>query len=194
MKTIEKIFLTFSFIGLLFLLQNYPFSEELLILFLGMLSILYMGFGFFIFNNVSFNNIFRKKTYSNKVLKIIASFVLGYSLSLLILGVLFKLMNWPFSNEMILIGLFLVFASFIISAFKYNKTQNFFYKNVLIRTVFWIIIGAFVFNLSKYDLIEYKYKNHPSYLKAYKKYLENPTEENENIMLEKRELMFEEYE
>src|SRR6478609_10274112 len=93
---------------ILFLL---PGGGLLVIWFLLISSMFYFFFGFAIFNNIRFRRIFKKESYKDSSARNIFSGILaGWSFSIAILGILFKIMSWTGAN----FNLTVAIISFII--------------------------------------------------------------------------------
>lgn len=158
-------------------LASLPGGNMLLILSLCFLSILYFYFGFALLNGISLRKVFKKSSYIGiSSMRIVGAIGVGISLSTLIIGVLFKLMSWPGSYFMLLIGLvfFGVFSAYALIKFFISKSS--FYFNILLRAFFFGSIGLLLLLLPSYTLSEIKYgKHHPAYVDALKALEADPT-------------------
>jgi hypothetical protein len=128
MKT-EKIFSAIILVGILMKLFHLPFAAPLLTLSLGTLSILYFPLGFY-FLNVKF----KKKNIG-------LSLISGLLLNIIPIGILFKLMHWPSSDQMLIVGIVSSVLLFVIISVVKNiksstneevkKTGELYQKNLL---------------------------------------------------------------
>ncbi|SEM12548.1 hypothetical protein SAMN04487910_4192 [Aquimarina amphilecti] len=178
------IFPIVTVIGIFIYLLDWPFGNELIILSLFGLSCLYFYFGFALFNNVSFREIFKKESYKNVSTKrIIGAIAAGFSISIVLLGMLFRVFRWPFGNQLLIIGVNFLNIVFIIGFVKIIKENRTFYKRLLIRVVFYAILGYVFLLLPSYAFLTLKYKNHPDYIEAVKQLDQDP----ENLELQKKE-------
>jgi len=180
------IFPIIAIIGILIYFFDWPYGNELIILSLFGLSCLYFYFGFALFNTISFRRIFKKESYSNiSALRIIGAIAAGFSISIVLLGVLFKIFRWPFGNQLLIIGVNFLNVVFIIGFVKIIKEQQPFYKRLMTRVVLYAVLGYLFLFLPTYTFLELKYKNHPDYIEAVKKIHKDP--ENRELQKEARE-------
>lgn len=186
MKIIERVLFGIGAIGLFSAMISYPFGNELLIISLGTLSLIYMLGSFFIFNNIPIKKIINKNTYLGKTKKLILSKIVGYLLAILVFGILFKFMSWPFSTEMLLLSVPLSLIALVFCIYLYSKNKTVFYKNTIFRLSIWFVIGLFMLNVSTLNILEFRHKNNPKLIEEYKKYIENQTEENEIVIEENK--------
>ena len=134
-----------------------------------LLSILYFNLGFALFNGIRLRNIFKKESYVGiKASRMIGCIGTGMALSLLIVGLLFKLLSWPGSFVNLMAGLFFVAVVLIISIIKLVTSKSSFYKWIIIRCVVLFTIGFICINLRPYAIMDFKYRNHPAFLAAFK--------------------------
>jgi hypothetical protein len=106
--------------------------------FLG-LAVLYFYFGFALFNGIGFKGIFKKESYIEiSKFKIFAAILVGVALSMICIGLLFKVQHWFGFAMYLYAGLTLSFVMLIIAVLKYNS----FYKLLLIRLIPFSLLGA----------------------------------------------------
>jgi len=173
-----------ALVGLLIYFLDWPYGNELIIISLFGLSCLYFYFGFAIFNKISFRKIFKKESYKGiSVWRIIGAICTGISISILLLGVMFKIFRWPFGNQLLIIGVNFLNVVFIIGFFKIIKEKRSFYQRLMVRVVFFGLLGYLFIFLSDYTFLELKYKNHPDYIEAVKRLDQDP----ENLELRQEE-------
>ena len=187
MKRLELyIFPSILVIGILFYLLGYPFSSMITITSLFGLSCLYFYFGFALFNNISFRKIFKKESYKDiSTWRIIGAICTGISVSIVLLGIMFKIFRWPFANQLLIIGVAFLNVIFVIGFVKIIKEKRLFYKRLLVRVVFYGVLGYIFLFLSDYAFLALKYKNHPDYIEAVKQLDQDP----DNLELRKKEQM-----
>ena len=180
MKLLEKIlgFVIIISISLHFMLL--PWMAIVTILCCLMLSCLYFYLSFFLLNNSGFKKTFKKKSYEDlTTLKTATSILLGIGYSIIPMGVLFKLLMWPGSKVMLLLGIIfstLVFLGIIISDIIYKKNLT---KSVIVRFTILISFGLSSYIISDVYIVKSKYREYPKYVNAYVNYLENP--ENDSL-------------
>ncbi|WP_226294376.1 GldL-related protein [Aquimarina algicola] len=180
MRKIEILLLSFSCLGFLMFILNYPFGSIILILSLLSLSSIYFFLGFWLFHHHRFGLIFNKKSSFAKVIGRIAT---GIGISIVILGIMFKLFRWPFANQNLMIGLCFCTLIMILSLIMFIAKKDIFYKTIAIRTVFYVLIGLLLLLLPSYTFIKIKYRDYPKYIEVVKKLEADPN----NILLQQEE-------
>ena len=192
MRYLEIGLFVLSIFSLSCFLINWPGAALVSTLQLAALSSFYFYLGFAVFNNIGFSKIFNKTSYKSiSKLKIIGAICTGISLSILIIGILFKMKGWPGAKFTLMFGVFLSFIISVIALIKFINKKSYYYKFILSRTIFFITIGVFLVSIPQMTLINIKYKNHPKYIKLYENAMQNPDseeawqkvhEEEENII------------
>jgi len=168
MKT-EKVLLALFIISLIFKLMHWPGAGPIMILSLLILALCYFPFGFYFFSDKNL-----------KTQKIGISLVFGWLLSICIIGILFKLMYWPGSSPMLLIGTLTVVPLIGVAILLYVKSTEIlknYYKNLLIRTSVLFLLSLLCFLLPNSVLINHYYANEPELKELYLKQQENPEDE-----------------
>jgi len=139
MRKFELIVGIIAIVSFLFKLLHLPGSSILLVLSFSTLSIFYY-LSFALFNGIRLKDIFKSTSYKNTNAKrIIGAVGLGFALSALIMGALFKIQLWSGGVMQLTIGLILTGLIFIIAAVFYLRNKIVFYTRVFKRIV---IIGG----------------------------------------------------
>ncbi len=134
MKKIELILGVIAIIGIVLKLFHIPGGAALTILSLLTLSVFYYVFSFALFNGIRLRDIFKKEAYKEtNIWRIIGAIVIGWDLSIVIIGGLFKLQSWPGGNLELLIGLVIAIIILIIAMIFYLKNKAEYYKRIAIR-------------------------------------------------------------
>jgi len=144
MRAIERVLVI---IVVLLLIARLLFGNVEVILFitLSLLSIFYYCLGFFILNNLSFQHIFKRSTYKHiSILRIIGSIGASMLLSSLVVGILFKIMKYEGSVNLIVTGLISVAVVILISLVKYQFGKDRFYLDVVFKFAHWAVLGLIV--------------------------------------------------
>ena len=179
MNRLEKILGLIVLIALILKLTLILGGGILIVLSLSILAIIYYPFGFALFNQIGFKQIFKKDSYKAlSALRIIGAIGVGTALSIICVGLLFKLQHWPGSKINLLAGLITSLIILIIALIKYFKTKGDFYSRIIKRL---IIIGGFgliMLLISDLTIIKIQFRNHPDYIKAYELYMTNPQDES----------------
>jgi len=175
MKRIEYILIGIFLSGFIMNLFFLTGGGILLVLSASILAVLYYPGGLFLFNNLSFKGVFKKETYSGlSVLRVIGSVVAGIALSMICIGILFRLQSWPASGINLLAGLSVLLIVGIIAAYKFMAKEATVYKGILTRAIVYGILGLGLFLTSSEDIERFRYRNHPDYLDLYEKHLQDP--------------------
>lgn len=169
MKKTEIILWVVFAISILMKMFHIPGHGILMVLSSTILSLLYTYFGFALFNNIRFRNIFKKKSYKNiSTRNITIAIISGIIFGLAMLGVLFKFQSYPGTAALLnpgAIGIILIFITGIIFYFILNKKEIFF-KKLLIRTLLVGSISLFLFFVPDKNWYQWKYKEFPDYYEA----------------------------
>ena len=169
MKT-EKALLIVFIISLIFKLMHWPGAGVLMVLSLTFLALCYFPFGFYFFSDKNFKN-----------QKIGISILFGWLLSIAIIGIEFKLMFWPGSQVMLLVGCMsaavLLLAGFSLFKKSDEDLKNY-HKNLFTRTVVIFVLAMICLLLPNSVLINHYYANEPELRELYLKQQENPQDEN----------------
>jgi len=134
-----------AFIMQLFLV---PLST-LTVLSLLLLSIIYYGFGFALFNGIRFRKIFKKESYKEvNTGHIIIAVGAGIALGSTVVGLMFIFQNWLGAGMMLLSALSILIIVFIITLVLFLIYKSNVYARILKRI---FIIGGIAFLLSFYQ-------------------------------------------
>lgn len=148
MTKLEKILLIIAAVALILKLLSIPGMSLFLVISLLGLAMLYFYFGFALFNQIEFNNIFKKASYQKiKNIRILGAIGVGSALSIICIGSLFKIQHWLGSALYIYVGLSLAFVLMIISLIKFNKSKDEYYKTILIRLIPFSLFGVAILML-----------------------------------------------
>lgn len=197
MKKLERILILIAAFGLMFKLLNFPLSGLLLFISLMILGSLYFYLGFALFNNIQLKHAFKSESYKEiKTIQVVLSVCFGLGLSILTIGILFTLQNYPMQRIFISVGiittaLFLL-LNLIVSRAEL-KTQN----GKVLRAAVFIIIGVILLIIPPYSLDKIQYRNHPDYIEALIKLESDPNNEELIKQFEKEKfkmIMGDEYE
>lgn len=175
MKKIELSILFFILIGLSFRFALIPGGGPLIGLGMGMLSIFYYVLSFALFNGIKLRNIFKKASYQHtNAKKIVGAIGLGISLSILIIGILFKLQGLPGATPMLTIGLLTTGLILIVASIFFLRNRTAFYKRVFVRGVVYFFLGALLYLTSPNTLIDIFHRDNPEYASILKQVRAHP--------------------
>jgi len=187
MKKTEIIFAAMALIGLLFKCLFWPFAGLLITIGLLGLSCFYFYFSFALFNNIPLKKILKKESYTADIsekrdYRILIAVFWGTILSILLTGLLFYLMRWPFAFLLITAGIILSIPMLIISTIRFDKTKSTFYIRIFIRVAIIGGIALFFRLMPSTTWLEFQYRNHPKYIELLKDSWNDP----DNIELQKK--------
>ncbi len=145
MKKAEKILAVLIVVALVFRLLSLPGSFLLLVFSFPLLAIIYNPFGFAFFNNIRLRNIFKGESYKGvTVFRIIAAVITGIGLSLICIGSLFTIQQYPGADILIMSGFTVSVIILIASLANYVKTKKEFFSRILIRNIIVGAVGVFI--------------------------------------------------
>ncbi len=164
---------------LLILVFPVPFGLELFTLSMLLLSLCYFFGGFLLFNSIGLKNIGNRKAYEGvKSMRIIGSVLTGFVLSVLVIGILFVYMLWPFGYANLQTGLIMTGIVLIVSIMKNGSTTNdaSFYKRMILRVCIIGAVGMILRIIPAETFFEARCSNCPeSYIEAQKASIKDPT-------------------
>lgn len=148
MKAIERVLVIIFLLLLVVKLLYENVVDSILFIILSSLTIYYYCLGFFLLNRISFDQIFKRSSYEHiSTLRIIGSIGASMFLSSLVFGILFKLMEYKASVNLMVIGLISVALVIIISLVKYQLGKDRFYMNVVFKFAHWAVLGTIIYTL-----------------------------------------------
>ncbi len=180
MKKAEIIFGTLAIIGLTINLLDIPGGIVLTVLTLSIISTLYMYLSFALFNDIRLGKIFKKDSYKRiSTMKIVGAIMVGFALSITMIGILFKFQSWPGASFNLGFGLFWLLICSIVGLIKYLKTKSDYYTKIFKRIAIYGVIGLVLMILPRKTWLEVRNRNHPEYIEAVKKAWADP--ENQEL-------------
>lgn len=146
LRIVEKLLLITTVITLL--VRNYSEADSMYFtLSLLTLCCLYGWVGFLIFTGVRLRSVFKQVAYSHlKTADIIIAAIAGVSISMLIIGILFKAQYWPGATPNLAGGITCVTAITIISIIRL-KSNKVIYTAILTRTIPMIALAVILYNM-----------------------------------------------
>lgn len=185
LRFIEWILGALILIGIALTLALAPGSNIILVLSTSLLILFYSSLSFILFNGIRVRKMFTASSYKGiGVGRIIGAIAAGFALSAGLTGILFKLMFWEGSHQMIKSGLFFMIPVFVVGLIKYvASNRSAYYVKIFIRLLIIGSIGLILLQLSWFDV---KYRNHPELIKAFHQYNDNRTEENKQLLEEEK--------
>jgi hypothetical protein len=139
MNKLEKTLVIVTLVALILKYLAVPGMSLFVVIGLLGLALLYFYFGFALFNGIGFKGIFKKESYIEiSKYKIFAAVLVGVSLSMICIGLLFKVQHWFGFSTYLYAGLSLSLVMLVIAVLKYNS----FNKLLLIRLIPFSLFGA----------------------------------------------------
>ncbi|HMR55944.1 MAG TPA: hypothetical protein PLM56_06095 [Cyclobacteriaceae bacterium] len=182
MKKIEMVLFIAAALGAVLML-NVDDDSTLVILSFSSLSLFYFFLSFVLFNDIRLRDIFKKSAYHNtNAKKIIGAIVLGFTISIIIIGALFRFLLVEGGNLLHLFGLMVLIVILIINVILYLRSMEKYYVNTLIRTIIYGVLGVILFYTPHSAFLRIYYRGYPEYIELYKKLEANP--ENKELRYE----------
>lgn len=166
MDRIEKYLGIIIVISILLKFNLTPFSGILLMLSLTALAIFYFYFGKAIFNGVELKKSFKKESYKEiPNLIVVISNITGFGLSLVCIGIMFKLNYWTYSYMQIIVGLGIISLISLVAIVGWMKSKNDTYKRILKRTIIFIGFGLIIAFTPESIFAKIQFENNPNFIK-----------------------------
>lgn len=175
MKRTEQILVLLAVLAIILNLALVPGGVAFTLLTLMLLSSLYFCFSFALLNGIRLRKVFKKESYQGvSALQILGAICTGFTLSLLLIGILFKLLRWPGANVDLMVGLLLATIIAIVCVIRYFMNASVFCKRILTRTIIATVAGIILIMIPAQTIVHFKYRNYPAYLEAFDRYQEHP--------------------
>ncbi|MBA3901031.1 MAG: hypothetical protein H0X62_12625 [Bacteroidetes bacterium] len=152
-----------------------PYASIITVLTLSALSMIYFYLGIALFNDIKLKYALKKASYKfTSTMKIYGGIATGIALSMTTIGIMFKLQSWPGASFNLWPGLLGLTIISIIGGIKFMKDRTWFYKRIFVRVAIFGGMGLTFAIISERTLLEIKFKNHPEYVEALKKAMDEP--------------------
>jgi hypothetical protein len=178
MRKLEIILGAIALMGLIMKFFLIPGGSALFVPALMLLATVYYLLGFALFNNIRFRGIFKKESYKGiSAMHIIGAICTGFVLSVICVGILFKVQHYPGYVTYLIVGLIAVGIILIMSLLRFFKNRSPYYKQIFLRIAIWGILGLSLLVISESAMVRIQFRNHPDYIKAFEAYKANPQDE-----------------
>ena len=149
MKKTELLLGIITTIAIILRFMEIPYAGFLMTISLTTLAFFYFAFGLILFiNEINFKDVFKKETFKHiSKLRILGTFATGFSISLIIIGMLFKLGGYSPTNIVLVFGLILALIIMSISTIKFLKAKTDFYRQILSRIILVGGVGLIMLSL-----------------------------------------------
>lgn len=152
MKRIELVFVGTTALALLLKFLHLPFSAMLLIVSVSALAAVYMGYGVTLFNTAPVSHANAEELSSDFGSKRQAGTqYIGFAFALVLIGILFKMQQWPMAKIQLLVGLIALAVLFAFNLAQNLKTKTPINMGLAIRVA--IIGGVGLILLVKLQLM-----------------------------------------
>ena len=142
MKKLEKILIVLSLIGIAMKLVPVAGGATITVFGILLLALLYILFGFALFNGIRFRDIFKKRAYTGvKTSHILMSAFCGICLFFLLMGIMFKIQAWLGAAIELFSSSVLTTILFIACLIWYLSSPQQFLKNIFYRAVPLLVIA-----------------------------------------------------
>jgi hypothetical protein len=174
MRKIEITLLILVSLAILLNIFDIPGTLLLLTISICTTSMFYIVFGFCIFNQIRFRDIFKKEAYKNTNWKrILFAIAGGYTMALLLLGLLFRVSYWAGSGAILMFSILTAAIIMPIAIIKYIATKSSFCNRILLRLTLPCILAVFLYVMPASFIVNFKYRNNPEKLKEMKERFPN---------------------
>ncbi len=193
MKRIEIIGIIIAGILIVLRLIFGTFFNASLMVMLVLLSIYYLWFGFFLFNNITHDQLFSKPDrHKFNIFNISSSIIMGVVYSFTVISIMFAVFFYSKMNLMLGLSFFIIFLSLTFSVIydKYYKVDKQYLFQFYIRSAIYGIICLFLLLTPVERRAEILFRDHPEFVEAYKNYRENPEDPEAEEELRKQRNRF----
>lgn len=190
MRILEVALLAILVLSLIFFFALMPGGASLVMIVLTAIGFFYFGAGFVLFSNTKFRTAFKGGLKNVPVLTIVIAVVTGQALSTLAIGILFKLLLMPGANEMLTIGAVESMILIVVNIFSYVKSRSATSMLCISRLTLFLLPAIFLLTTSPLTLVKWQYRNHPGYVDAFSKFLDEPNNKDkwEQLNLERNRI------
>jgi len=143
MKKLEIILIIGAVIGLLMTVFSIPLHSLVVSVFFTALGCLYFYLGFALFNGFSFRKIFKAESYKGLwPWQILIAIGAGLTLSILTIGYMFSILNYPMAKTFLIFGGALAVIIITLTTLRNAREKNQFYRNIILRCLVFLIIAV----------------------------------------------------
>jgi hypothetical protein len=167
-----------AIIGILLKALMIPGSDLILTLSFTAFAVYYYFLGFSSIHGIPIRKVFKKDSYKGiSAMAIIGSIVLGWSLSTIALGVLFRLLFLPGGNPQLTTGIAALLLLFVVVIIKYIMKRKEYLKRAVVRILIGVSVGAVLLITPNNTLVDVLFFLNSEYAEVYKEHLDNPDNE-----------------
>ena len=142
MKKLELILIVGAIVGILMALFHVTSYSWVVSFFFLTLGCLYYFFGFALLNNIPGRKIFKADSYKGVgTWRILIAIGAGWAISILTMGYMFSILSYPMAELFLTVGLIFAAIMIIIAFIKYAQVKDKVYRNIILRSFVFVIIG-----------------------------------------------------
>lgn len=174
MKIIEILLVVVIILAIIMKILFMPGGDEIIMIAMTTLSMLYFLGGVLLFNHVGIRAMFKGGLGKLKAYSIVTGLGAGVAMSIILTGILFKLLELTGGDELLIIGSFAVGVSLALFTIRYLMYKDSSSVYAIIRTGVTLMVGVFLLLISSMTLIRWQYRDHPAYIQAVQDQYDNP--------------------
>ncbi len=142
MKRIEIGLVVFAILSISLRIGQVVGSSFLTMVSFLIMSCFYYGFSFALFNGIKFREILRRQSYQNvTAIHIITSIIAGMGIATLLIGILYRILNFNGASELIVSGIITLSIAIVITIWRFIKERHVVYKRIWQRTALVLGLG-----------------------------------------------------
>jgi hypothetical protein len=174
MKFSERFLLVLCLIAFVWFFALVPGGAETVMITLTLLSMFYFLFGLLFFSDVGLRQLFKGKLKEVTAVMMVIGVLTGIALSIVLIGILFKLLYLPGADEMLKIGIPFAIVMLAVAVIYSRPPRRPLSKTIFSRLIIFLVLGIAVLVISPLTLVKLQYRNHPRYIEAFSNYSQNP--------------------
>jgi hypothetical protein len=161
----------FALLGILMRIFLIPGGGFIIGISLSTLAILYYPLGIFSLNAIPIHKVFKKQTYKElTATRIIGTVLGGIVFSILIVGIMFRMLIIPGDYFMLGTGLSAGLIFLIVFLILYlKKRENQFLRTMMIRTIIILAISGFLISIPTLNFVKFFYRDKPDHIEYFEK-------------------------
>jgi hypothetical protein len=167
MRKIEIVLVVLTMVSVVVSLFLVPGADVFAVLAFSALAFFYLYLGFALFNGISLRGLFKRDSYKGVSLaRISAATCVGMALSISIIGMCFRVYEWPGSLIFFKYGFGGLVIAAILCIVKYRKSRSLFYRRTIKRIVVVGFISIVLFAIPKTTWNVLKYQKSAEFVKS----------------------------
>lgn len=183
MKLTEKI-LALIFVILIFAkLNHYPFSEFALLSIGLVFAVFYIIFGISLFKT-RLKNTDNEQYQIDKTYIFPSTIIAGFNFSIIIVGIIFKLLSWPGGILLLVVGIALLVIGIVVMLAKKASTPRRIYDGIILRIILFLIMGVYIYILTPFEVQYYELRHQKELKTLFEESQKDPSNEEKRERFE----------